>query len=482
MKKITFLLCLLITSASFAQVVLEDFETMNPTITGFEGLGSAGIVTDPTDGSNNVLELVSASSGQPWQGAEMLMQSNYIDLTSDITVTVDVFSDTAFDVFGKVENGQNGAPNAATASAYTTPNAWQTITLTFNQGIDNTVTANGEYEKFVLFLNWDIGVGWNNPAGDFTVLFDNITAVAGAAVPAPPACDDGIMNGDETGVDCGGTMCPACPPMPNIINLDPTAPWIGFANVFELDGTTFVFGQGWGVPDLKTEITATNIILKPNFNTWDENPADTFWTTGGVGTSVANKIFEANTFVEDPSLAGDDLTFLGNISGFDIPAEYTVIAFIKGLDPANGFADAVGITLPLSATGEFSISATAAQLAPGLIIQYGFQVVGPIADPATETSRQAITGVVVGASTLSTTDFDVLDFKVFPNPTLNNWNVKSEQTINSVQLYDVLGKQVLTLNPNTQNVTINSTSLNSGLYFAKISSDNGTKTIKLIKE
>ena len=27
----------------------------------------------------------------------------------------------------------------------------------------------------------------------------------------PPTCDDGIQNGDETGVDCGGSNCPACP-------------------------------------------------------------------------------------------------------------------------------------------------------------------------------------------------------------------------------------------------------------------------------
>ncbi|WP_026231607.1 cohesin domain-containing protein [Neolewinella persica] len=28
---------------------------------------------------------------------------------------------------------------------------------------------------------------------------------------AEPTCDDGMMNGDETGVDCGGPDCPACP-------------------------------------------------------------------------------------------------------------------------------------------------------------------------------------------------------------------------------------------------------------------------------
>ena len=31
---------------------------------------------------------------------------------------------------------------------------------------------------------------------------------------APPTCSDSIQNQDETGVDCGGTVCSACPPLP----------------------------------------------------------------------------------------------------------------------------------------------------------------------------------------------------------------------------------------------------------------------------
>ncbi len=30
-------------------------------------------------------------------------------------------------------------------------------------------------------------------------------------VPPPPGCTDGVQNGTETGVDCGGDTCPACP-------------------------------------------------------------------------------------------------------------------------------------------------------------------------------------------------------------------------------------------------------------------------------
>jgi hypothetical protein len=32
----------------------------------------------------------------------------------------------------------------------------------------------------------------------------------GSICPACPTCSDGIQNGDETGIDCGGAICPAC--------------------------------------------------------------------------------------------------------------------------------------------------------------------------------------------------------------------------------------------------------------------------------
>jgi len=33
----------------------------------------------------------------------------------------------------------------------------------------------------------------------------------GSDCPSCPSCDDGIQNGDESGIDCGGSNCPACP-------------------------------------------------------------------------------------------------------------------------------------------------------------------------------------------------------------------------------------------------------------------------------
>lgn len=39
----------------------------------------------------------------------------------------------------------------------------------------------------------------------------SLTQSAGCGTPPEPTCDDGIQNGDEEGVDCGGSSCPACP-------------------------------------------------------------------------------------------------------------------------------------------------------------------------------------------------------------------------------------------------------------------------------
>ncbi|WP_179339794.1 T9SS type A sorting domain-containing protein [Winogradskyella ludwigii] len=89
---------------------------------------------------------------------------------------------------------------------------------------------------------------------------------------------------------------------------------------------------------------------------------------------------------------------------------------------------------------------------------------------------------VYRAPTLSTNEFELENVSVYPNPTNSVWNIKTiNQNISSVQVFDILGKQVLTLNPNSFEVTLDASELNNGIYLAKIVSANRTKTIKLVK-
>lgn len=82
---------------------------------------------------------------------------------------------------------------------------------------------------------------------------------------------------------------------------------------------------------------------------------------------------------------------------------------------------------------------------------------------------------------LSNTNFKSVGFTTYPNPTDNAWTIASENTIKSVQLFDVLGKKIQDLQTNNEKVEIDATSLSKGIYFGRITTDEGTSVIKLRK-
>ncbi len=93
------------------------------------------------------------------------------------------------------------------------------------------------------------------------------------------------------------------------------------------------------------------------------------------------------------------------------------------------------------------------------------------------------TGQWVFTSVLGTKSFASSKFKVFPNPTNNNWNftTKNNNQITSIQIVDVLGKVVVMKNINSSEGNIDASNLNSGVYFDKITTENNLETIKLVK-
>ena len=277
----------------------------------------------------------------------------------------------------------------------------------------------------------------------------------------------------------------------NTVTVDVAAAWRGYMNVFNTSGG-FEFGDGWGVPELKTTIGESNIILQPNYNTYTNallgSDADrAYWTnsTNGGATPgpIGNKNMAASTYVEPgASFNGKDLTFTGNVVSNTLKSDYTAEFFITALDPNAGYVDTLldAKVFALPASGTFSVSATAAELAPGLIIQYGFVIKGLNGNPV-----DAVTNgnVVVGAASLSTKSVALSKFVAYPNPTQNNWTISSPNfEIATIQVFDVLGKNVMTLAPKSNQVTIDATQLNSGLYFARINAANGSSTLKLVKK
>jgi hypothetical protein len=184
------------------------------------------------------------------------------------------------------------------------------------------------------------------------------------------------------------------------VTVDPSQSWIGFMNVSDLpvsaggDGA-FQFNSAWGTTALQAYLTATNLTLEPCTNVWETT--DTFWVqAGGV---IPNKINDASMYVQNDNLVNTNLIFIGTCLSNNLTTQpepltgitYTSVAFIKIFDGSFnllGSATSTGLT----AGQPFAISLNTGGATH---VQYGFETVGPDANPATSLS---LGSVVLSAS------------------------------------------------------------------------------------
>jgi len=83
-------------------------------------------------------------------------------------------------------------------------------------------------------------------------------------------------------------------------------------------------------------------------------------------------------------------------------------------------------------------------------------------------------------NTLSTEQAELTGVNVFPNPVKNVATITGVNDIHSIEVTNLNGQRVL--NQVSSLSTIDMTSLQTGIYFAKITASEGSKTLKLIKE
>ena len=403
----------------------------------------------------------------------------------------------------------------------------------------------------------------------------------------------------------------------NTVTVDASADQLGYANAFETDGT-FVFGEAWGVPDLKTIVDPANntLTLQPNYNTWGDG-TDPFWVN--QTTVLGNKLFEGNTYVEDNTLVGSELTFEGLVTSntldgagqllFSVnngPLEgghqavaaafggaFTstaltgdaVLVTDEGTDPDENDAcepitngpsldgkiaiirrgacnftlkvlaaqnegaiavimvnnvegppiimggDEPLITIPALMVSDVVGELIIAELANGVnttmvlstyttvafikvfnsdftvlkqesvalggdgssfsvtydnvesddaVVQYGFQVLGLNANPVNEAALGSV--IVTSDEIAAVNDFNAINVSVYPNPTINKINIQSDEQITNVVVYNTLGQMVKSASPNATNFSMETANLDAGIYFAKLSTEKGSKTVKFIKQ
>ena len=83
---------------------------------------------------------------------------------------------------------------------------------------------------------------------------------------------------------------------------------------------------------------------------------------------------------------------------------------------------------------------------------------------------------------LSNSEFDAENaFRYYPNPVNNELNLRAQNAIENVSVYNMLGQEILRTSPNTNSSTINMSALQTGAYFIRVTINGVTETKQIIK-
>tara|TARA_B110000037_G_scaffold69348_1_gene83892 strand:- start:111 stop:1388 length:1278 start_codon:yes stop_codon:yes gene_type:complete len=214
---------------------------------------------------------------------------------------------------------------------------------------------------------------------------------------------------------------------------------------------------------------------------------------GAVGVVMLNNV-EGPPIVMAGGEFGEQVTIpvlmVSDVTGAAIVAElangvnstmildaYEAIAFIKVF---NSDFSVLKFEFDFLEAGETDFSVTYDNVEDtDFVVQYGFAVYGLNANPVDET---ALGSIVVTNSTLGVNDFNAINVSVYPNPTINNINIQSDEQITNIVVYNTLGQMVKSASPDATNFSMETANLDAGIYFAKLSTEKGSKTVKFIKQ
>ncbi|MDX6747938.1 T9SS type A sorting domain-containing protein [Polaribacter sp. PL03] len=85
----------------------------------------------------------------------------------------------------------------------------------------------------------------------------------------------------------------------------------------------------------------------------------------------------------------------------------------------------------------------------------------------------------IPAATASVEENNSFKFEIFPNPANNLLNIETQEVLKKVEIFNLLGKKVLSANNVSKSIDISS--LSKSMYLVKLTSEKGISTKKLVK-
>lgn len=297
----------------------------------------------------------------------------------------------------------------------------------------------------------------------------------GVLCDACPTCSDGVQNGDETGVDCGGS-CPPC---------DPGGCTPG--------SETFSFETGWeGWSDGGSDCAR----VSSSSLSWDGQYSIRIRDNSGVASSTTSPAYDLSQyssvevefyFYPNSMENGEDFWVrLNNGSGWT-----TIASYASGSSFNNGGFYVATVTVPassLSSNCQFRFQCDASgnqdQIYLDLITIRGLCSGLIESGEPTQTIAEVKTpNRFLGLDEMNG-ELSSFDVRVYPNPAKSelNLDIPENMNIRAVKIYSIDGA----LSKDAQSLdnfeTIDISLLNSGIYILSIETDNEVINKKFIKQ
>jgi len=426
---------------SFVEPPVElplDFETVAnwADFNGGEVTTIANPESNADNNSTNVGQMVK-NAGEVWGGSSIVL-SSAMDFANNDTFTMKAYAikpDTK--VLLKVENSVDAGIFYEQEVIMSTTNTWETLTFDYS-GIN---TAN-TYDKVILIFD-------NGTAGDgsanFTFLIDDIAlSDSGAASTVPLVSADAPVR-----------------PEADVLSVYSDAYSTNTVANFNFQAFSDA-GANYTEVDIESDSNLSGKMAPLVFYgaQWDAEDVSAYKTVHFDYWTHDAKALNFYLIDETAAIPGGDAA----------EPRYSILEV--GGDEAITYDQWVSVSIPLQHFLDYDSGTFTYDLND--IFQYKFDGNGTVYFDNIYFSNDPA---------LSTKEFKTTDFKVFPNPTQENWIVRSESdNIKTIKIFNILGKTVLAISPNSKEVKINASQLTSGLYLAKIITEKGAGSIKLVKQ
>ena len=317
-----------------------------------------------------------------------------------------------------------------------------------------------------------------------------------------PTCSDGIRNGDETGIDCGGPSCAACPCYESPLTLS-----IIFDNYPEesswtlknAGGTTLHDGGTYGAQANGSSLTINNLILANASGylfTFDDSFGDGICCSNVNGNGSFTLKDNAGTTIFTDAVFGASTAYtfcIDATAGNDCPTNKVInTSLSSGTESAAATITTSGT---VNVTGIVTFEAgSSVTLNPGFHAQSNSDFLARInaCSPLIEDAESEKAFKTTTTNLMQSEDLTIpndLSLAVFPNPTKNTTNIQYQLEVSSeisLSVFDMNGQEVSRLmtqqykDKGIHQMELQANDFGTGIFYIVLISGDATVSEKLI--